>query len=254
MGRVRVIPVLLLKGTGLYKSVKFKDFKYVGDPINAIKIFNDKEVDELVVLDISASSENREPNYKLISDFATECFMPVCYGGGIKTFEHAQKIFESGIEKISINYSAFQNPKLIGKVAATYGNQAVVVSIDVKKSFLGGRSVYVKNGSENTKTDLVGFAKMVESEGAGEILLNSIDRDGTYEGYDLDLISKVSAAVSIPVIACGGASSVDDLSQAVKSGASAVAAGSMFVFHGKHRAVLINFPSPAELKEKVYNL
>lgn len=252
MRRVRVIPVLLIKGSGLYKTIKFRDPKYVGDPINAIKIFNDKEVDELCVLDITASTEKRKPNLKLIKEFATECFMPVCYGGGIASLEDAKAVFDTGIEKISLNYSAISNPSIIDEIAKIYGSQAVVVSIDYKKNFFGKNHVYTLQGAENTKFDPVEHAIKMEEAGAGEIILNSIDRDGTMSGYDLEIIKKVSASVSIPVIACGGAGTVEHLGEAVKSGASAVAAGSMFVFHGKLRGVLISFPGQEELKKNVY--
>lgn len=247
--RIRVIPVLLVDGNGLYKTVKFKEPKYVGDPINAIKIFNDKEVDELCVLDIKATRDKKEPNYKLIADFASECFMPVCYGGGIDTLEKAKKVFGLGIEKVSLNAGAISNPKLLGEIGAIYGNQAVVVSIDVKKNFWGKNLVYTHNGQSSTKYSPEEWAKIAENEGAGEILINSIERDGTMAGYDNELIQKISSIVKIPVIACGGAGKLNHFSEAVKSGASAVSAGSMFVFHGPHRAVLINFPSPADLKQ-----
>lgn len=253
MGRVRVIPVLLLKNNGLYKTIKFNDPKYIGDPINAIKIFNEKEVDELCVLDINASTEKRKPNFKLIEEFATECFMPVCYGGGLNTLDDVKQIFDLGIEKISLNNAAVENPKLITEVAKKYGAQAMVVSIDHKRTFFGGNYVYTKNGRNKSPFDVVEFAKRVEDMGAGEILLNSIEKDGTMLGYDLETIKKVSQAVKIPVIACGGAGNVNDLALAVtQGGASAVAAGSMFVFQGKLRGVLISFPSQNELKEQVY--
>ena len=251
--RIRVIPVLLLVGDGLYKTQKFKKPTYVGDPINAIKIFNDKEIDELCVLDIEAITKNKSPNFKLIKEFATECFMPVCYGGGINNFEDAKKIFELGIEKISINSAAFSNTKLITEIANTYGNQAVVASIDYKKTLFGGNQVFTKQGNTNTKISPENFAKMCENAGAGEIILNSIERDGMQIGYDLETLKYVSQNVAIPVIACGGAGNVQHFVDAVKiGGASAVAAGSMFVFHGKHKAVLINFPSQKNLIDNFY--
>jgi imidazole glycerol-phosphate synthase subunit HisF len=253
MKRTRVIPVLLVNNGGLYKTQKFKNPKYVGDPINAIKIFNDKEVDELCVLDITASTQKREPNFKLIEEFASECFMPVCYGGGISKIEHAKKIFSLGIEKISLNFSAFKNQKLITEIATIYGSQAVVVSIDYKKNLFGKTYAYTLQGNESTKKTIIEYAKELESNGAGEILLNNIDRDGTFSGYDLEFIKLVASSVKIPVIACGGASKIEDFKEAVtKAGASAVAAGSMFVFHGVHRAVLISYPTQTELKEKLY--
>jgi len=251
--RIRVIPVLLLIGNGLYKTQQFKKPVYVGDPINAIKIFNDKEVDELCVLDIEATVKKTKPNFKLIKEFATECFMPVCYGGGINSLEDAQTIFELGIEKISLNNAAFENSNLIGKIATSYGSQAVVASIDYKKNIFGKKVVQTKQGSNSTKQNPVEYAKMCENAGAGEILLNNIDHDGMFCGYDNAIIKLVSQEVSIPVIACGGASKVEDFIAPIQQGASAIAAGSMFVFHGKHRAVLINYPSQTELKEKFYS-
>lgn len=248
MQNVRVIPVLLLKGMGLYKSVKFKDLKYVGDPINAIKIFNEKEVDELVFLDINASVSNKEPNYQMLADIASECFMPLCYGGGIKTVGQIERILYAGVEKVSINSAASEIPTLIAEAAKKFGSSTIVASIDVKKGFLSGTSVYTLSGTKNTKKNPIEFAKYLEDQGAGEILINSIDQDGTMKGYDLELVKAISQSVSIPVIACGGAGSVEDFKLAVDNGASAVAAGSFFVFQGKHRAVLITYPSKNELE------
>lgn len=242
MENVRVIPILLLKGMGLYKSIKFKDHKYVGDPINAIKIFNEKEVDELVFLDITASVEGREPNYDMLTDIASECFMPLCYGGGIKSLAQIEKILYCGVEKISINSQAFANSNLISQAAEKFGSSTIVVSMDVKKGFFSGQNVYTMAGTQNTKSSPIDYAKQMEDLGAGEILLNSIDQDGVMHGYDLDLIHAISSNVSIPVIACGGAGSINHFKQAVDKGASAVAAGSFFVFQGKHRAVLITYP------------
>lgn len=248
MQNVRIIPVLLLKGMGLYKSVKFKDLKYVGDPINAIKIFNEKEVDELVFLDINASVNNKEPNYQMLADIASECFMPLCYGGGIKNIDQIERILYAGVEKISINSSAFDNPQLVYDAAKKFGSSTIVVSIDVKKGFLSGSSVYTLSGTKSTKKNPLEFAKYMEDQGAGELLINSIDHDGTMKGYDLDLIKTISRSVSIPVIACGGAGSIEHFKEAVGQGASAVAAGSFFVFQGKHRAVLITYPDRKEIE------
>lgn len=247
MGNVRVIPVLLLKNAGLYKSVKFKDHKYVGDPINAIKIFNEKEVDELAFLDITASVNNQEPNYSMLADIASECFMPLCYGGGVRSVEQIEKILYCGVEKVSINSAAIEVPGLVNAAAKKFGSSTIAVSIDAKKGILGGYSVYTKSGTKNTRMSPVEFAKMMENEGAGEILLNSIDNDGTMKGYDLELVRNVSSSIGVPVIACGGAGSTDDMRAAVKQGASAVAAGSFFVFQGKHRAVLITYPDRKEI-------
>jgi imidazole glycerol-phosphate synthase subunit HisF len=252
MGRIRVIPALLIKDGGLYKGQRFKDFKYVGDPINAIKIFNDKEVDELCVFDISATTNNKVPDYKLIQEFASECFMPCCYGGGINKLEHAQRIFELGIEKVSISSGAFSNTQLIGQIANQYGASSTVVTIDYKKNLFGKTTVYTQQGNNNTKLNVLDWAKTVENAGAGEIILNSIDKDGLMTGYDLDMINAVSKSVAIPVIALGGCGTVSDMAKAVQSGASAVAAGSTFVFHGKLKGVLINFPGQEELKNNLY--
>lgn len=249
MTRVRVIPVLLLRGAGLVKTKAFKDPVYVGDPINAVRIFNEKEVDELALLDITASVQGKEPPYQLISDIASECFMPLAYGGGIKNAEQVKRIFGLGVEKVILNSHAIETPGLIAEAAALAGSQSIVVSIDVKRGLLGGYRVHTHSGSKKRDLDPIAWAKRAEELGAGEILLNSIDRDGSMEGYDLALIKAVSRGISIPLIACGGAGNVDDLSAAVGvGGASAVAAGSMFVFHGKHRAVLINFPTQQDLQ------
>ncbi len=252
MRRIRVIPVLLIHKGGLIKSVKFKDYKYVGDPINAVKIFNEKEVDEIAVIDIDATRENRGPDIKKLTEIAGEAFMPMAYGGGITTVEQIKEIYYNGIEKIIINKAAVESPDLITQAAKLFGSQSVTVSIDVKKHFLKGTRVYTDNGKTNTGLTPEEFAKRMENTGAGEILLNSIDRDGAFGGYDYELISKVSSATGIPVIACGGASGIDDFKKAVQSGASAVAAGSLFVFQLPHRAVLISYPSQQELKDKLY--
>ncbi|MBF8708233.1 imidazole glycerol phosphate synthase subunit HisF [Pseudomonas putida] len=243
MIRKRVIPCLLLKDRGLVKTVKFKDPKYVGDPVNAIRIFNEKEVDELVILDISATAAKREPDFELLAEIAGECFMPICYGGGITKVEHAQKLFALGVEKVSINSASAESFGLVTAIAEMYGAQSVVGSIDCKKGLFGGYSVFTHNGSRDTKKTPLEFAKALEQAGAGEIFLNSIDRDGTQKGYDLSLISNVVNSVDIPVVACGGAGSVVDLNSVFEHcQVSAVSAGSLFVFHGKHRAVLISYP------------
>jgi imidazole glycerol-phosphate synthase subunit HisF len=245
----RVIPCLLLRNQGLVKTVKFKDPKYVGDPINAVRIFNDKEVDELLFLDISATNERKRPPLRVIGEIASECFMPLAYGGGIRTLDDIREIFTVGVEKVCINSYAVEDPSFVGKAADIFGSQSIVVSIDVKKSLLGRYEVFTHGGRSNTKIDPVTHAIEMEQRGAGELFLNSIDRDGTMQGYDIELIRKVASAVRIPVIACGGAGKLSDLTDAwKKGGASAVSAGSMFVFHGKHRAVLISYPGQEELK------
>jgi len=252
MKRIRVIPVLLIRKGGLVKSIKFKDHSYVGDPINAVKIFNDKEVDEIAILDIDASRDKRGPNMQQVREITGEAFIPLAYGGGITSVEEIKQLFYEGVEKVILNTSAIQNPSLITDAAKLVGSQSVVVSIDVKKSLFGKYQVYNRNASITIKEDPVQFALRMQETGAGEIFLNSVDRDGTYQGYDLDLVQKVSEAVSIPVIACGGASGIDDFYNAAGKGASAVAAGSLFVFQRPHRAVLISYPSQQELKEKVF--
>jgi imidazole glycerol-phosphate synthase subunit HisF len=252
MLRTRVIPCLLLRNKGLVKTVKFKQPKYIGDPINAIKIFNEKEVDELIFLDITATVENRKPPVKLISEIASECFMPFCYGGGIRSLDDVAELFRIGVEKVAINTCAVTNPQLITQAAERFGSQSIVVSIDVKKTLFGKYRVFTHGGSRNSKLDPVDFAIHMQGIGAGELFLNSIDRDGTRQGYDLELIRRVSEAVSIPVIACGGAGGLDDFVDAINiGGASAVSAGSLFVLQGSHRAVLITYPPQKDLERKL---
>jgi cyclase len=250
MRRVRIIPVLLLKGNGLYKTIGFKSPNYIGDPINAVKIFNDKGVDEIVILDIDATIEKRGPNFKLIEDIASECFMPMAYGGGISTVEQARKVFNLGVEKVVIN-SAFENNKgLISQVAHEYGSQSVVVSIDYKKSLLGSVTVYTTGGSRKTQFDPVVYAKQAVEAGAGELFVTSIDKDGTRKGYDLPLLAKITSAVNVPVIASGGADNIEDFYKAItESGTAAVAAGSMFVYKGDIDSILINYPSQEEINK-----
>lgn len=248
MLRTRVIPSLLLRGESLVKTVKFGKFVYVGDPCNTLRIFNELEVDELLVLDITATPDGREPNLKLLADIADECFMPLGYGGGIRRLDHAKAIFAIGFEKVVVNSQAVATPQLITDIARHYGSQAVIVSIDVKTSLWRGPEVRTRGGRGRTGLDPVAWAKESENRGAGEILLTSIDREGTWSGFDLDLIRAVSDAVSIPVIAQGGAGSLADIGKAVNvAHASAVALGSMVVFQKKGMGVLVNFPSPNKL-------
>lgn len=250
MYRTRVIPCLLLRNQGLVKTVKFKNPTYLGDPINVVRIFNDKEVDELVLLDITATIERRKPRVKLIAQIAGECFMPLGYGGGIRSLEDVQELLNIGIEKVVINSYAAENPSFIRKAADIAGTQSVVVSIDFKRTLGGKCEVFTHSGTKATGLNPIEFAREMEAMGAGELLLNSIDRDGTMQGYDMELITRVAQVVHIPVVACGGAGSVGDLVDAVRrGGASAAAAGSLFVFQGRHRAVLISYPSPQELKQ-----
>ncbi|MCZ2223439.1 MAG: AglZ/HisF2 family acetamidino modification protein [Chitinophagales bacterium] len=254
MALLRVIPTLLIHKGGLVKSVKFKDYKYVGDPINAVKIFNEKEVDEIAVIDIDASRENRAPDINKIAEIASEAFMPMAYGGGISTIKQIKEILFNGIEKVIINKAAHINPSLISEAANLFGNQSIVVSIDVKKNLFGTYKVYIDNGKKNTGLCPKEFAQKVEKLGAGEILLNSIDKDGTYKGYDTELIKAVAETVNIPIIALGGASSYDDFKLASQNGASAVAAGSMFVFQKPHQAVLISYLPKKIMKENNFYL
>ena len=249
MLRTRVIPSLLLSNRRLVKTVRFKKRVYVGDPINTVKIFNDKEVDELVLLDIDATVQKREPDYAYLELVATQCFMPLAYGGGIKSAAQVRRLLSLGIEKVIINSAAVADSDLVREAAEQAGSQSTVVSIDVKKTWRAKYDIRTHGGRHSTGHDPAEFARKVQDLGAGEILLNSIDRDGTMSGYDLDLIGRVSRAVTIPVVACGGAGKVEHFSQAIAiGGAAAVAAGSMFIFTGHHRAVLINFPSRAVLE------
>ncbi|MEK2645198.1 AglZ/HisF2 family acetamidino modification protein [Bdellovibrio sp. BCCA] len=247
MYRNRVIPVLLIDNGSLVKTKQFKDAVYVGDPVNAVRIFNEKEVDELTIFDISATRENREPDYSLIEEIAGECFMPVNYGGGLSNLNQIRRVFDCGVEKITIN-SAARNLDVVSSAAAVFGSQSIVVSIDCKKKvFLGGYSCYGSSGSVDLKISPENLARETEQAGAGEIIVSAIENDGVMKGYDLKLIKEVSSAVSIPVVAVGGAGELFHFSEALRVGASAVAAGSMFVFHGKHRAVLISYPSSDDL-------
>jgi cyclase len=250
MNRGRVIPVLLLKNEGLVKTIKFKDPKYVGDPRNAVKIFNEKEVDELSFIDISARVKRVGPNFQMIEEIASECFMPLCYGGGVNTLEEIKKLFSIGVEKVSLNTLLHTNPEIVNEASRQYGSQSIIASIDVKKNFFGKYEVFTNSGTKNTKLDPVKFAINMQELGVGEILLNSIDRDGVMKGYDLVLISSITSVIDIPLIACGGAGNLEHMRDAISIGkASAVAAGSMFIYHGKHNAVLINYPKQEDLKK-----
>lgn len=244
----RVIPCLLLRNGGLVKTQRFTAPKYVGDPINAIRIFNDKEVDELMVLDIAASKERREPDYDLIAQFAGECFMPLCIGGGIRTLEQAKRIFGLGVEKICIQTAALDDPSIITAIADRFGSQAVVVSADVKRNLLGRARLFSSAAGKTLSRPWLEFVRDAVAAGAGEVLLNAVDRDGMMQGMDLELIRAGSAAVPVPLIAAGGAASLADIKDAVDAGASAVSAGAFFVFQGPHRAVLITYPRYAELE------
>jgi cyclase len=244
----RLIPSLLLKNGGLVKTTKFANPKYVGDPINAIRVFNTKEVDELMVVDIEASRLNKEPNYSLIEQFAGECFMPLSYGGGIRTVEQASRIFKLGVEKVSIQTAAMEDLDLVRKLSDRFGSQSVVVSVDVKRDWLQRPHLYNSSTGKNNSLNWLSFTKQAVEAGAGEILLNAVDKDGTLSGPDLNLIQLASKEISAPLIAIGGISSLQDIKSAVNAGASAVAAGAFFVFHGPHKAVLITYPQYQELE------
>lgn len=244
----RVIPCLLLRNTGLVKTFQFQDPTYLGDPCNIVRIFSDKEADELVLLDITATIESRTPRLDLIREIASECFMPLAYGGGIKRVSEVEQIIGIGIEKVVINTAGVEDPRLIEESARVVGSQSVVAALDVRKRAITRRyEVCTHSGRQYSGLDPVTCAKRMEDAGAGEIFLNSIDRDGTMTGYDLALVRQVATAVRIPVIACGGASTISDFGAAVKAGASAVAAGSIFVFQGRYKAVLISFPTAQDL-------
>jgi imidazole glycerol-phosphate synthase subunit HisF len=255
----RIIPCLLVRNKGLVKTVNFKDGKYLGDPINAVRIFNEKEVDELIVLDIDASAHKLEPDFKMIENLAAECRMPLCYGGGIKTVEHAQKIISLGVEKVAISSAAVDNPGFISNIAKEAGSQSVVVIIDVKKKMIGGNyEVRIHNGKKNTGKCPIDFAQQLESLGVGEIVVNYIDNDGTMNGYDFKLIDKIRESITVPMTVMGGAGSLSDIGKLIsKYGIIGAAAGSLFVFKGVYQAVLINYPSRAEkdvLIKENYNL
>jgi len=244
MLRPRIIPSLLIKDKGLVKTLNFKSSKYVGDPINAVRIFNEKEVDELAIFDIDATVKNNEPDYLLIEKLANQSRMPLCYGGGVKTIEQAQRIFGLGIEKIALSSSAIERPNLVTEIAERVGSQSVIVVLDIKKKLFGGYELYTHNGHKSTGVNPVNFAKELEHAGVGEIIINSIDKDGTMQGYDFTLIDKITEVVNIPLTVLGGAGSLDDIQKVIERyGVIGVAAGSLFVFQGPYKAVLINYPN-----------
>lgn len=245
----RVIPCLLLQDGGLVKTQQFKKPKYVGDPINAVRILNDKYVDELIFLDISASRLNQEPDYDLVERIAGECFMPLCYGGGVKTLEQAKKLVSLGVEKIAVNSACIHHPDLVKELVAELGSQSVVGAMDVKRNFWGNERVYDASRRKMTELTPDEHMQQMVSAGVGEVFVNDVDRDGMFGGYNLELIAKLSQKTSVPLIACGGADDLDDMRQVFASGSSAAAAGSMFVFYGPHRAVLITYPEYAKVKK-----
>jgi cyclase len=255
MLRPRIIPSLLLHNNGLVKTINFKSPKYVGDPINTVRIFNEKEVDELVIFDIDATVLNKEPNYNLIEKLAFQSRMPLCYGGGVKTVEQAKKIFSLGVEKIAISSSIIENPSLITLIADQVGTQSVIVVLDIKKKLMGGYEVCTHNGKKATGLNPFDFAKEAERIGAGEIIVNAIHQDGLMKGYDFNLIDKMAETISIPITVLGGAGSMSDIEKVInKHGVIGVAAGSIFVFKGPYKAVLINYPSENEKKLIYQNL
>ncbi len=243
----RLIPCLLLDHGKLVKTVRFRRPVYVGDPINAVRIFNDKEVDELIFLDIDATRSHRGPHFDYLKKITEQCFMPLCYGGGVSSTEDIGTLFRIGFEKVSINTAAIEHPDLIEKAAGIYGSQSIVGAMDVGKNVFGKTVVRTDGGTRSTKYSPREYAKRLEEFGAGEIFLNTVMRDGTMTGYDCELISEVTDCVKVPVIVCGGAGSLQDCRSAIDSGASAAAAGSIFVFWGPNRAVLINYPDSAEV-------
>ena len=245
----RVIPALLLQNNRLVKTIRFKNPKYVGDPINAIRIFNEKEVDELMVLDIMASKHRLNPNYELIEQFASECFMPLAYGGGIRTIEQAKQVFSLGVEKVCLQTAALENPRIISEISDRFGSQSVIVSIDIKKNWIGKVNIHNDSINKAISNNWLDLLKKLISAGAGEVLLNAVDKDGTLSGPDLELIHQANQNIDVPLIAIGGISSLSDIKAAINAGASAVAAGAFFVFHGPHRAVLITYPKYHELEQ-----
>jgi len=255
MLQTRIIPCLLLHKGGLVKTVGFKKPNYIGDPLNAVQIFNKKEVDELIVIDIDATIENRGPDYKLIENIASECFMPLCYGGGVKNIEQMRRLYSLGIEKLSLSSVVLENDELLSQAADIFGRQSVVVTMDVKCTWPRKRYRVVSHrGKKKYSVEVLEFARSVARKGAGELVIHSVDHDGKMTGYDQRLVKMISNEIDIPVIALGGAGSLGDMKEVViESGACAAAAGSLFVYSGIHNAVLINYPSPEDLSDLFRN-
>lgn len=254
MLRTRVIPCLQLIDESLVKTVKFGNHGYIGDPINTVRIFNELEVDELCFLDIRATNEKRQPNFKILAEIANECFMPLSYGGGVTDADTAKKILSIGFEKIVINTAAYSNPKLVTAIANYSGNQSVVGSIDVKKNLFGKYQVFTNDGTTKQSKDPIQWAKELENLGAGELLLTSMDRDGTWKGYDLEILKRITSAVNIPVIANGGAGNTQHIGEVVNEcNVSAVALGSMVVYQAEGLGVLVNFPDRGILQKAIEN-
>jgi cyclase len=252
MLRPRIVVSLLIKDNGLVKTTRFKEPRYLGDPMNAVRIFNEKEVDELAVFDISATTNNKGPNFKLIENLAEECRMPLCYGGGITKVEEAQRIFSSGVEKIALSYGAIHNPSLVSDISNKVGAQSVVVVLDVKKKLFGGYDVFTHNGKKSVGKNPFDLIKYFQELGAGEIVINNIDEDGMMKGYDLSLVEKSRNATTLPLTSLGGAGTLDDIGILInKFGIIGAAAGSLFVYKGKLKGVLINYPNTIEKDELI---
>jgi imidazole glycerol-phosphate synthase subunit HisF len=252
MKRARIIPVLLLHQNGLYKTTKFGHPKYIGDPINAVKIFNEKQCDELIILDIEASKKKSDINYKLIEEIASECFMPLTYGGGIKSLNHIEQVLKLGVEKVVFNTIAINNPQFIVEATKHFASSSIVVSVDIQKKLLGQYRVMSHCNQPVSITNPLKWIQHIENAGAGEVLVNIVDLDGTFKGYDIDFYKKLTDQIGIPIIACGGCTNIQNAQLLLtQTQTSAAAAGSMFVFHGKHNAVLISYPEP-ETIENIY--
>ena len=251
MLRYRLIPCLLLDERRLVKTKKFKNPRYVGDPINTVKIFNEKEVDEIILIDINASKKNLSPNYKMIEEVASECFIPLCYGGGIRSVEDARRLFEIGVEKVSVQTGAYVQDELINEISSRYGSQSVVASIDVKTDIIGRKFPYITSRKKYIKTNISDYIKQQVENGAGEILINSIYNDGMMSGMDLGLISSIVNNCPVPIIFMGGVGDINDIKAAIEQGAQAIAAGSFFVFYGPHKGVLISYPKTEVLNKLV---
>ena len=248
MYRPRIIPVLLLRGQGLYKSIKFKNYNYIGDPINAVKIFNDLKADELTFLDINATKENRLISLELIKNIGEEANMPFAVGGGISSLNNIEQIIKSGAEKVIINSYAIRNPNFIKEASNYFGSSTICVCIDIKKTFFGIQKIYSHAGNKVTSYNILDFCKLMEQNGAGELIIQSIDRDGTMEGYDLDLLSSISKYVTIPIVGLGGARDYNNLNEGYKiARLNGLAAGSLFVYQGRNKGVLINYPEKNEV-------
>lgn len=247
MIRPRAIPCLLLKNNGLVKTVKFGNPTYIGDPINAVKIYNEKEVDELIFLDITATNESREPDFDLVQRIATECFMPFAYGGGIRSIDCIKKLLRLGVEKVILNTISHEKPDLVRQAADAFGSSTIIAALDIKKNLWGKYKRYIRSGKKAVDGDVIECAQRMEALGAGELFINSIDRDGVMQGYDLDIINKIAQSVNIPVIACGGAGNLSHIKDLIEKTNVSAAAGSLFVYHGKIKGILINYPERTEL-------